>query len=146
MSHQPCLIVCEHRGLWAVGLRRHLPREIRLCETRGLSDCRLQLAAAPRSLLVLETTPGNLAAALELVAEVADRWPLARVAAVASRGCEAYEWLLREAGAIHFSTSPRQAAVLAHLAVRHAERLPTPRVSFATQIWDSLPWPDAVAR
>lgn len=143
MARTFCTIVCERSGQWAAGLRRHLPPEIRLRETRGLADCRSELAAAPASLVVVEVTAANLDAALELLADAGRRFPLARVVAVAQRGSEFYEWLLREAGAIHFTTSPRAADVLARLAVRHAARLPLPRTAFVTQIWDALPWQDA---
>jgi hypothetical protein len=145
MINKPCLIVCERKGIWAAAARRRLPSEIRVRETRSLADCRREMTAAPASLVVVEVTQASLSGALELVADARRRCPLTRVAAVADRGCEAYEWLLREAGAIHFSTSPRDADVLVRLAVRHAARLPAARTSFAAEIWDSLPWQQAAA-
>ncbi|MEX0678528.1 MAG: hypothetical protein WD063_15715 [Pirellulales bacterium] len=142
MANKPSVIVCERRGIWAAGLRRHLPREIRVCETRLLADCRRELAGAPPSLVVVELSESNLAAALDLVADAVRRFPLARVVAVAERGWEPYEWLLREAGAIHFTTQPRKADTLARLAVRHVARVPLPRTTLVAEIWDSLPWHD----
>ena len=140
MASKPCVIVCERRGIWAAGLRRHLPREIRVYETRTLADCRRELAARPASLVAVELLGNNVTGTLDLLADVARTFPLARGVAVAQRGWESYEWLLREAGALHFTTSPRQCDVLARLAVRHAARTVTPRTTLVAQIWDSLPW------
>lgn len=142
MAGKPSVIVCERRGLWAAGLRRHLPREFPISETRTLADCRHQLAAAPTSLLVVELLPTGVPGTLELLGDLGRSFPLARAVAVAARGLEPYEWVLREAGAIHFTTSPRESDVLARLAVRHVARLPAERATLAAQIWDSLPWPE----
>jgi hypothetical protein len=145
MSNNPSVIVCERRGIWAAGLRRHLPRAIRVRETRNFADCRRELTAWPASLVAVEVSRTNVAGALDLLTEVARKYPLARAAAVAERGCEPYEWLLREAGAIHFTTSPRESDALARLAVRLAARGPVPRTTLVAQIWDSLPWQDLAA-
>jgi hypothetical protein len=143
MAHRPSTIVCERSGAWAAALRRHLPRELRLRETRTLADCRHELTAAPASLLVVEVSESNLGGVLDLAADVERLFPWARLVAVAPRGGEACEWLLREAGAIHFTTSPRSAAVLARLAARHAARIPLPRATPVAEIWDSLPWQES---
>ncbi len=140
MASKSSVIVCERRGIWAAGLRRHLPREIRVYETRTPADCRCELAARPASLVAVELLQTNVTGTLDLLALVARTFPLARAVAVAERGWEPYEWLLREAGAIHFTTSPRQSDALARLAVRHAARVPLPRTTLVAQIWDSLPW------
>ena len=145
MASKPSIVVCERRGIWAAGLRRHLPRQLRVCETRTLADCRRELTAAPASLVVVELTESNVAGALDLVVDVVRSFPWARVVAVAERGWEPYEWLLREAGAIHFITSPRKADMLARLAVRHVARLPVPPTTLVAEIWDSLPWHDSAA-
>jgi hypothetical protein len=146
MTSKPRMIVCERRGTWATALRRHLPREIRLCETRSLAECFGELVAAPASLVAVELSQSNLEPALDLVAEVGRRFPFAAVVVVAPRGWEAYEWLLREAGAVHFTTSPRDGAALARLAVRHVARVPLTGTTFSARIWDSLPGPEAAMR
>jgi len=142
MAGKFSVIVCERRGIWAAGLRSHLPREIRVFETRTPADCRRELVVSPASLVAVELQPSNVAGTLNLLADVKGRFPLSRAVAMAERGWEPYEWLLREAGAIHFTTSPRQSAALARLAVRLAGRVPVPRTTLVAQIWDSLPWPD----
>ncbi len=144
MTNHVRLIVCERRGLWAALLRRALPREVKLRETRSLAECREELAQAPASLLAVELSPGRLSESLDLLSDVGRAYPLARTVMMAPRGCESYEELLGEAGAVHFTTSPRTAATIARLAARHAARVPRPRTTFAAQIWESLPWPDAV--
>ncbi len=143
MTSQVRLIICERKGLWAAVVRRTLPREIMLRETRSLAECHEELAMAPASLLAVEISPGRLPELLDLLADAGRSFPLARVVAMAPRDCQAYEWLLREAGVVHFATSPRTAAAIARLAVRHAARVPRPRTTFAAQIWESLPWPEA---
>jgi hypothetical protein len=143
MAYRPTTIICERTGSWATALRRHLPRDLRLRETRNLADCRGELAAAPASLVVVEVSESNLAAVVELAVDVERMFPWARMVAVASRGCEAWEWLLREAGAIHFTTSPRTADTLARLAARQTARIPTARGTLVAEVWDSLPWPES---
>ena len=143
MTAKPRLIVCERTGIWAVRLRTHLPREIPLRQTRLLDECVDELGRAPGSLVVLEVSAANLQNVLGLAAELGCQFPQARWAAVAERGNASYEGLLREAGAVHFATSPRTADVLARLAVRHAARVPQPRMSLAARIWESLPWHEA---
>jgi len=145
MPNKPRVIACERRGIWAAGLRRHLPREIRVRETRNFADCRRELATWPASLVVVEFSRSNIVGALDLVSDASGRFPLARAVAVAERGCELYEWLTREAGAIHFTTSPRESDALARLAVRLAARGPVPRATLVAQIWDSLPWQEMLA-
>ena len=143
MTPTSCLLVCERRGTWAAAMRRHLPPEIRLRETRSLAECAGGLVAAPASVVAVELTTTNLAGVLKLASELGRGFPLARLAVLAERGLEPFQWLLREAGAVHFTTSPRRPQELVRLVQRHAERIPRPRTSFAAQIWDWLPWHEA---
>jgi len=143
---KPGVITCERRGLWAAGMRRHLPEDIRLRETRHLPDCLIELQTTPQSLVAVELTPANVERVLAFVVEVERRFPLARVIVVAERGMESHEWLLREAGAMHFTTSPREPETLARLAVRHAAQTPLPRTTLMKQIWDLLPWAEAAVK
>jgi hypothetical protein len=143
MNYRVRLIVCERSGLWATRIRPALGRELAMRETRLLADCRAELAAAPASLLVVELRAGNAREVFDLLVEVSATYPLARVVVVASRGSEASEDALREAGAVHFSTSPRTASTITRLAQRHADRVPRSRVGFSDRIWESLPWAEA---
>jgi hypothetical protein len=50
--------------------------------------------------------------------------------------------LLREAGAVHFTVSPRSLPGWTRSVVRHFERLPAPRANLAADVWNTLPWSD----
>jgi hypothetical protein len=139
---RPGVIVCERTGTWATALRRFLPDEIRLRQTRRLAECVDALAEAPDSLLALELSRSNLSAVLDLLAGLGQKFPRARAVVLAERGCEPYEWLVREAGAVHFTSSPRESETVARLVSRHRETIPASRASAVALIWDSLPWSD----
>lgn len=140
-SHAPHLIVCERSGRWAVALRRELGEvECRLEETRVLADCWDRLAEHPASIVVLELSAGNAAALVDGLGRCERQFPGARVAVVAVGELQPYEWLVREAGAVHFVTSPRQLGPLAAVARRHWSQTPEPRRSLAERIWAGLPW------
>jgi hypothetical protein len=145
MSAKPRVVVCERSGRWAFGLRRVLARGLTLRETRSLAECEAELREAPGSFLVVELTAANLASTVELLERVQTEHRWARIAVVAERALAECEWAVREAGAIHFVTSPRKAAELARLAERHTALVPGTKRSLATQVWDSLPWPEAAS-
>lgn len=126
-------------------MRRGLAREISLRETRSLAECEAELREAPESLLVVELSATNLGDLFDLLARVGAKYCWARLAVVAERSLAECEWAVREAGAIHFVTSPREAVELARLAERHAALVPRPKQSLAAQVWDSLPWPEAAS-
>ena len=140
---QPRVIICERSGIWAAALARHLPREVRFVQTRALAECSAALAAAPMSLVALETSAGNLNGVLAWLAQLPATFPLARAVVLADHGLQSHEWLLREAGAVHFAISPRELDGLAPLMQNHLARLPAPNASFAEQVWNSLPWSEA---
>jgi hypothetical protein len=134
------LIVCERSGRWAVALRRELADAgVRVWETRTLADCRDELVANPASFALVELGP-SAGGLLRFLAAQPRQFPAARLAVVASRSQAGYEWLMREAGAVHFLSSPRQVAVLARLACRHLAEVPPPQQSLADRIWAGLPW------
>ena len=62
------------------------------------------------------------------------------MAVVADRQWADYEWLMREAGAVHFVCSPRRVGPLAQLACRHLAQVPPPQQSLTERIWAALPW------
>src|SRR5207247_1424188 len=107
--------------------------------TRSLDECQDELAAAPASLVVLELSQGNLDGLPRHLTDWNRRFPLARAIVVAERKWEPYEWLMREAGAIDFISSPRRLAPLAGVVRRHLGRLPATLSDPAEQIWSSLP-------
>ncbi|MEN6494298.1 MAG: hypothetical protein ABFD16_08400 [Thermoguttaceae bacterium] len=135
------LVVCESTGGWAVTLRRELAGlGIRVYETRSVAQAWEMLASCPASFLVVELSRTSLDALLERMTWLERDYPLARVAVVAERGLERCEVLMRAAGAVHFTTSPRQLSGMARVATRHVQSAPRPRRSIADEIWASLPW------
>jgi hypothetical protein len=141
------LIVCERTGRWAIALHRELgTMAFGVYQTRHLNDCRAELIQAPASFIVVELPVEGREAVLEQIAQFLLDFPLARVAVVADSSLECYQWLAREAGAVHFSCSQRQARLLAGIALRHLAYSPSPPQTFTQQLWASLPWPRAAAR
>lgn len=136
----PRLIVCEQTGRWAVALRRQLPESLRARETRSVPACWEMLAEGPAGFVVLELTAGNVDAVLARMARLERDFPLARAAVVAARSMASYRWLLREAGAVDFVTSPRRLAPLADVACRHLDQAPRGPQSATERIWSELPW------
>lgn len=140
------LIVCERTGRWAVALRRELADAgVRVWETRTLADCWNELVESPASFVVLELG-GDVAELLRRIARQPSEFPMARLAVVADRSLAAYQWLMREAGAVHFVCSPRRVGPLAQLACRHLLQVPPPQQSLTERIWASLPWGERGAR
>lgn len=139
--HVPArLIVCERTGRWAVALRRELAASgVRVWETRTLDDCFAELAASPASFVVLELG-GDVAELLNCLVRLSREFPAARQAVVADRPLAGYEWLMREAGAVHFVCSPRRVGPLAQLACRRLAQVPPLQQSFTERIWANLPW------
>jgi hypothetical protein len=136
------LIVCERTGEWSAGLRVELAESgVRLWECRRLAEAWTALAESPGSLVIAEVRRENLAELLQRLIWLDRDFPLARAVVVADRGLARYEWLLREAGAVHFLASPRKLAPLVRLAARHIASVPVPEQSLAEQIWATLPWP-----
>ncbi len=140
-------IVCEPGLSWAVGLRREAGTwPIRIHETRSLEQCRQLLDEHPASFLVIQLTRAGLEGLLGFLARIRGDYPWARLAVVSGRELAAAERLLREAGAVHFLTSPRQLAGLIRTARRHLEAVPQPQLSPAEEIWAALPWKAEGAR
>lgn len=135
------LLVCEATGGWAIALRRELAGlKLRVHETRSVAEAWAELARSPASFLVVELSRASVEPFLERLAWLEQDYPLARVAVVAERALEGCEWLVRAAGAVHFTTSPRQLADLAQTACRHLQSVPRSPRNLTDEIWSSLPW------
>jgi hypothetical protein len=134
------LLVYERTGSWALALGRELPAGLRVRPTRSLAETWDMLAQAPASFLVLELTPRHAEALLGRLLRLEREYPLARAAVVAERRLAAYEWLVRQAGAVHFACSPRRLAPLARVARRHLAAAPQPDRDVRELIWTGLPW------
>lgn len=139
-SGPPCVIVCERTGRWAVALRRELGSELRMHETRSLTEAWGVLKRCPAAFVVVELTRTNADALLARLARTERDHPRARVAVVAGRELLNGQGLMREAGAVHFVVSARELTPLAHAIRRHCEQVPLPKRSLAEQVWAELPW------
>lgn len=133
------VIVYEPTGRWAALLRRASTRDT-LQETRTWPDLLAALAQAPNSFVVLELTAANAIQLPARLRQLTVDFPVARFAVVADRALAEYEPLAIEAGAVFFTTSPREADTIAQLADRHAAAGPAPRGPLAEQLWAALPW------
>lgn len=117
------LIVCERTGDWAMHLRRALAQhKVPLREVRSLLECDEQLLESPESCLFLALDVGRQADVVDFVAAWSDRFPRCRIVIGAPRDQAGYEPLFREAGAVHFVTSPRDLAATATIIERHLAR------------------------
>jgi hypothetical protein len=135
------LIVCEPSGSWSVALRGELAEAgVRLWECRTLSEAWGALRQTPAAFVIAEATRENLDNLLGRMAWFSRDFPQGRIAVVAHRNLAGFEWLVREAGAVHFLTSPRRLAPLAGLVVRHLANVPLPQQTMLERIWSSLPW------
>ncbi len=140
-AKRPRLIVCERDGHWAVALRRTLaPEWGRILQTRSLAECWAELATRPASFVAVELTNENIDDLLDRLVRLPHQFPLVRAAVLADRRLDEYEWLMREAGAIHFECSPRRSDILAQLATRHLTHAPGPAQSTTQRLWAGLPW------
>jgi hypothetical protein len=136
----PRVILCERTMRWASALARHLPADVLLQQTRSLGECTAELAASPTSLVALEVTAANLSGVVPWLARLPARYPRACVIALADRELPGAEWLLREAGALHVTVSPRELQGIAGIVKNHLARLPAPKTGVVQQLWDTLPW------
>jgi len=135
------LIVCERSGPWSAALRSELAEAgVRLWECRSLPEAWKAILQTPTAFVIAEATRENLDDLLRRMAWFSRDFPQARIAVVAPRNLAHFEWLVREAGAVDFLTSPRRLTPLAGLVVRHLANVPLPAQTMMERIWASLPW------
>lgn len=136
-------ILFERTSRWAAAFRREMrkaAKPLTLKEVRSLPHCVRELEASPHSVVAAEVLPQNLAAVAKGLSEWSRRFPQTRFLALAACGLEPHELLLREAGAIHVTFSPRSLAPLLRLVRRHMARAPQPDLKLEESIWAGLPW------
>ncbi len=135
------LIVCERSGSWSAALRSELAETgVRVWQCRSLPEAWEAMAQTPAAFVIAEAARENLDSLLRRMAWFCRDFPQGRIAVVAPRNMARFEWLLREAGAVHFLTSPRRLTPLAGAVVRHLANVPLPSLTMVDRIWASLPW------
>jgi DNA-binding response OmpR family regulator len=133
------VVICESDGQWAVRLRRALQSDrIRLRETRRLVDCQAEVAGSTASLVLLEWSAARRVELAEFVERITRQFPGVNVLALAARDAAGDEWLAREAGAIHFTSSPRALQPLLRLIRRHCDRAASTEDDSSQQFFKSL--------
>ena len=137
------VIVCERRDLWAPALRAALGEAIAVRSVRSLTECDRELDDTPGALVAAELTADAAGRLCEFIGRLGDRRRSVRVIALAERALAEHEWRLREAGAVHFETSPRRLAALAALVARQRSEPGATARSTRERIWARLPWPGA---
>jgi hypothetical protein len=137
------LIVCEQRGNWAAALRRALGTRVELRETRSLSQCGRELNERPAGTVAVELTAERVERVAAFVVWLGECCPETRPIVLAERRLAPLEWWLREVGAAHFVTSPRQLEPLAEIVARQRRRAAKPStLSWTDKLWAELPWGD----
>ena len=140
------LILLERAPRWAAALRREMRKAARLGqpipiqEVRSLAQCQRELETAPHSVAAIEILPQNLVSLAKVLGDWSHRFSHTRFIALAARGLEPNELLLREAGAIHVTFSPRSLVPTIRLIFRHLARAPDPVRTLEEATWAGLPW------
>jgi len=137
-------IVCERSGKWAAALRREPSvGEDSVIEVRHTDELRAALDATPwATVVVVELRLDALADALDAIADVEQSEQRLLPVAVAEAELGEIEAVAREAGAVHFLTSPRRIAELVTLGQRHQARVPAPAQTLRERVLAELPWSD----
>jgi len=91
-------------------------------------------------MLAMELIPANIERVIGALGRIGRQYPDARAVVLSQRGLERYEWLLREAGAVHIVFSPRQLTRLASMIKRHLDAVPVVELPLAERILTELPW------
>ncbi|MCS7305156.1 MAG: hypothetical protein NZ602_08640 [Thermoguttaceae bacterium] len=136
------LIVCEQSGVWAPAMLRAEPKLPTYWKRfRSWSAAWQTFQARPGSFLVVELTPDLLPEILNALRWIESFGSQGRLAVVAPRRWAQLEWMFRQAGVVHFTTSPRQVGFLVQMALRHLKRQKRPVQGLTQRIWRRLPWP-----
>lgn len=134
-------IVCERAHFWAARIRPKLSNmSLRLYESRSLAECWQQLETAPASLLALELTATNIKSMIEALPRMTRWYPLARAVILGDRVMLEFDWLLREAGAVGTTFSPRRLDPLMRLVERHFASIQARAQTTSGCIRLRLPW------
>lgn len=135
------LIFCERQGRWAASLRRVWPEmPTTIVETRGYDECFDAVKVGDVSLVALEATPDNIAKVCRWVWRFRNSRPASDVVALSQPSLERWQWLWREAGAMHVIHCRRELETVRDLAIRHFELHPAPKSGVAAELLGRLPW------
>jgi hypothetical protein len=141
------IIVCETGGRWAAALRKELPPGMPLVETRSLGELWQWLPRCPDAVIMLELKAERIGPVVAGLLQIARQFPRVMPIVVADRKLSAWENACREAGAVHFVTSPRRLAEVADIVQRRMNNLQKfdaddseEHQSIEERILATLPW------
>src|SRR3954452_12583583 len=104
------LIVCESSGGWGTSIRRRLPPDVSLVETRSLVETAECLEQSPNAMLALEWNSDKAELLLAEIARIGRRRPQVAVVVLSHRDPSCLSSACLEAGAIHVVASRRHVA------------------------------------
>jgi hypothetical protein len=156
------VVVLERDGHWAAALRHELGRSrpqslhpdsspprheaVRVIEVRSWDEFWQRLAQVPAALVAAELTDTNIDSVLAALSRMDRQFPEAAMLILTNRQLVPFRRLLREAGALHFVTSPRRLDEVVEIVLRRFARLPaaTSSAGRVVEILAELPWSEAV--
>jgi hypothetical protein len=156
------VIVLEHDGHWAAELRHELGRSrsnslhpdsmpprheaVRVIEIRSWDEIWQRLAHDPAALVAAELTDTNPDSVLAALSRMDRQFPQAAMLILTNRQLVPYRRLLREAGALHFVTSPRRLGEMMQILVRRCGKSSAAieATGRTDEILGNLPWSDTV--
>jgi hypothetical protein len=140
------LITCEQSGEWAASSRRWVPANVRLVETRSLTEMWEHIEHGTRSVVVIEFTTAKSEAILAALAKLNRAFGGITAVVVMARDLRRWEPILREAGAVLIICSPRRLQTIGEIVERRV-RSSTPAQpegndirALKERILASLPW------
>ena len=135
------LILCEHTTCWAPALRQAVEQQpIRLVETRTWAECLERLAESSWSVVALQLVHQRADRVLAVLEDIDRRFPHAVTLVLAVRSMGSYGWLMREAGAVYFTSSPRRLDIVAQLVGRYLDRVPEQTNNLLDGVQTRMPW------
>ena len=116
--------------------------DVPVVETHNWDDCRLELEQSPASLMAWEVTSDNLEQIARRLRELPRSFPSAQAMVFGRPELRCAEWALREAGAIHFVSSPRNLTATARLVKRYLATRPERETRTENPASHERPWHD----
>lgn len=107
---------------------------------RSVGDCLALLAQWPGSVVAIEVSQSNLEEAFAAICRLQRVRPPSAVMALAARGLEAAEPLLREAGAVHVMLSRQELKFAATIFKHDCQAKLNSDESIRERVWRRMPW------
>ena len=109
---------------WTLAVRRLFQRSNRMTvevvELESMDDLQSRLEESSVALVVMELTDRDAQWIISSLERVARDYPAARTVVVGPHAARSWEWIMREAGAVWATFSPREIRPLSSIALRQA--------------------------